>query len=238
MPDIFFSSENLDTYLKELAKEFRKINGKTMPAEVILVGGAAILANYGFRDKTYDVDAIIHATSAMKEAANRVADKFSLPNGWLNSDFKNTKSYSHKLELYSKHYKTFSNIVEFRIISGEYLMAMKLMSGRTYKHDLSDVAEIYYEHIKINTPISYNDLMSAITNLYGEGAEIPETSSKFIKLLYTTPVFNIEKLIMQQKEIEENSKNSLIQFEEKYETTLNDSNVTDILSAIEKKKKQ
>lgn len=43
---------------------------------------------------------------------------------------------------------------------------------------------------------------------------------------------------MQQKEIEENSKNSLIQFEEKYETTLNDSNVTDILSAIEKKKKQ
>ena len=136
MPDIFFSSENLDTYLKELAKEFRKINGKTVPAEVILVGGAAILANYGFRDKTYDVDAIIHATSAMKEAANRVADKFSLPNGWLNSDFKNTKSYSHKLELYSKHYKTFSNIVEFRIISGEYLMAMKLMSGRTYKHDL------------------------------------------------------------------------------------------------------
>lgn len=238
MPDIFFSSENLDTYLKELAKEFRKINGKTVPAEVILVGGAAILANYGFRDKTYDVDAIIHATSAMKEAANRVADKFSLPNGWLNSDFKNTKSYSHKLELYSKHYKTFSNIVEFRIISGEYLMAMKLMSGRTYKHDLSDVAEIYYEHIKINTPISYNDLMSAITNLYGEDAEIPETSSKFIKLLYTTPVSNIEKLIMQQKEIEENSKNSLIQFEKKYETTLNDSNVTDILSAIEKKKKQ
>ena len=86
MPDIFFSSENLDTYLKELAKEFRKINGKTLPAEVILVGGAAILANYGFRDKTYDVDAIIHATSAMKEAANRVVilsislDTFSTQN--------------------------------------------------------------------------------------------------------------------------------------------------------------
>lgn len=67
MPDIFFSSENLDTYLKELAKEFRKINGKTVPAEVILVGGAAILANYGFRDKTYDVDAIIHATIQFEE---------------------------------------------------------------------------------------------------------------------------------------------------------------------------
>ena len=36
-----FTKENLDTYLKELAKEFRKINGKSMPAEIILIGGAA-----------------------------------------------------------------------------------------------------------------------------------------------------------------------------------------------------
>ena len=55
----FFTRENLDTYLKELAKEFRKLNGKDMPAEIILIGGAAILANYGFRDMTTDVDAII-----------------------------------------------------------------------------------------------------------------------------------------------------------------------------------
>ena len=27
-----FTKENLDTYLKELAKEFRKLNGKSMPA--------------------------------------------------------------------------------------------------------------------------------------------------------------------------------------------------------------
>lgn len=44
--DVYFSSDNLDMYLKELAKEFRKLNGKTMPAEVTLVGGAAILAKY------------------------------------------------------------------------------------------------------------------------------------------------------------------------------------------------
>lgn len=35
-----FSKENLDTYLKELAKEFRKKNGTKIPAEIILVGGA------------------------------------------------------------------------------------------------------------------------------------------------------------------------------------------------------
>lgn len=53
-----FTKDNLDMYLKELAKEFRKFNGKTMPAEIILVGGAAVLANYGFRNITTDIDAI------------------------------------------------------------------------------------------------------------------------------------------------------------------------------------
>jgi hypothetical protein len=33
--------ENLNEYLKELAKEFRRLNGTKTPAEVILIGGAA-----------------------------------------------------------------------------------------------------------------------------------------------------------------------------------------------------
>ncbi len=33
-----FTKENLDMYLKELAKEFRKNNGNKMPAEIILIG--------------------------------------------------------------------------------------------------------------------------------------------------------------------------------------------------------
>ena len=93
-----FTKENLDTYLKELAKEFRRLNGKSMPAEIVLVGGAAILTNYGFRDMTTDIDAVIHAASSMKDAINMVGDKFDLPNGWLNADFMHTGSYSPKLD--------------------------------------------------------------------------------------------------------------------------------------------
>lgn len=37
-----FTKENLDSCLKELAKEFRKRNGTEMPAEIILIGGASI----------------------------------------------------------------------------------------------------------------------------------------------------------------------------------------------------
>ena len=41
-----------------------------MPAEITLIGGASILVNYGFRASTYDVDALIQASSAMKDAIN------------------------------------------------------------------------------------------------------------------------------------------------------------------------
>ena len=145
MPEIPFTKDNLDSYLKELAKEFRKINGSRTPAEITLIGGAAVLVNYGFREMTYDVDAIIQASSSMKDAINHVGDRMGLPNGWLNTDFVRTTSYTPKLTQYSKYYKTFSNVLQVRTISAEYLIVMKLMAGRQYKNDLSDVVGILLE---------------------------------------------------------------------------------------------
>ena len=98
-----FTKENLDIYLKELAKEFRKKNGTKMPAEIILIGGASILINYGFREMTYDIDAIIKSSGVMKDAINVVGDKLELPVGWLNTDFVNTKSYTPRLIEQSKY---------------------------------------------------------------------------------------------------------------------------------------
>jgi hypothetical protein len=39
-----FTRDNLNDYLKALAKEFRRLNGSKMPAEIILIDGAAVLA--------------------------------------------------------------------------------------------------------------------------------------------------------------------------------------------------
>ena len=85
-----FTKDNIDLYLKEVAKEYRKKAGKKMPAELVLIGGASVLINYGFRNMTTNVDALIQAASAMKEAINYVGDRYGLPNGWLNADFMNT----------------------------------------------------------------------------------------------------------------------------------------------------
>ena len=71
--DFFFTKDNLDHCLRELGKEFRKRGGKQAPAEIILIGGAAVLVGYGFRDMTYDVDAVIQAASSIKDAINTVS---------------------------------------------------------------------------------------------------------------------------------------------------------------------
>ena len=175
-----FTKENLDLYLRELAKAFRKLNGKTMPAEIILIGGASVLINYGFRDTTYDMDAIILSSSTMRQAINQVGDKFGLPNGWLNTDFMKTSSYSPKLAEHSEYYKTFSNLLEVRTITGEYMVAMKLMAGRKYKNDLSDVIGILNAHRDTSSPLTLEKIKKAVIELYGDWSALPQASAAFI----------------------------------------------------------
>ena len=116
--DTPFTKENLEYYLKELAKEYKK-RARGIPAEMILVGGASVLINYDFRASSYDIDADYDAPSVMKEAINIVGDKFGLPNGWINADFKKTASYSPKIIQYSVHYKTFSGVLAIRTVKAQ-----------------------------------------------------------------------------------------------------------------------
>ena len=139
-----------------------------MPAELILIGGASVLINYGFRNMTTDIDALIRAASSMKDAINRVGARFGLPTGWLNADFENTDSYTPKLDEFSVYYRTYSNVLKIRTVAAEYLIAMKLRSGRQYKSDLSDVLGILAEHEKRGTPITMEQIRKAVTDLYGD----------------------------------------------------------------------
>ena len=229
-----FTKENLDQYLKELAKEFRKLNGKTMPSDVVLIGGASVVINYGFRNMTYDMDAVINASVSMKEAINHVGDKYNLPNGWLNTDFTKTSSYSPKIIQYAKYYRTFSNIVAFRTIAGEYLLAMKLMAGRQYKYDLSDVIGILWEHDKSGTPISLNQIKKAATDLYGSYEELPEYSRLFIEKIISEKEY--EKTYKKVRNMESENKNILLNFQDEYPGAANADNINDIIATIRKKK--
>ena len=76
----------------------------------------------------------------------------------------------------SVYYKTYSNILTVRTVAAEYLIAMKLLSGRKYKYDLSDIAGILTEHQKNGKPITREAVDKAVITLYGDWSRIPVDS--------------------------------------------------------------
>ena len=228
-----FTKDNIGLYLKELSKEYRRRVGKSMPAELILIGGASVLINYGFRNMTTDIDAIIQAASSMKDAINAVGDRYNLPNGWLNADFKKTDSYTPKLAEFSVYYKTYSNVLTIRTVSGEYLIAMKLRSGRQYKSDLSDILGILAEHERRGTPITMEHIKKAVGNLYGDWSSLPNESQSFIENVMENG--NFEQLYEETVQGEQETKELLVKFEKDYPGETKNNNVDNIVENLQKK---
>lgn len=229
-----FTKDNLDRYLKELAKEFRRRNGNKVSAEIILVGGASVLINYGFREMTYDVDAVVRSSGSMKEAINIVGDRFGLPVGWFNTDFTHTNSYTPKLAEYSKFYKIFSNILQVRTVSAEYLVAMKLMAGRQYKNDLSDITGILIEQEERDDALTLEQIKKAVKDLYGSYDSLPEDSRIFIESVFGKE--NLKAFYRQCRELEQENKEVLLDFRDNYPGVLNKNNLAEILKAAKAKR--
>ena len=223
------SKEKLDDCLIELGKHFRKQYNKKAEAEIILIGGASVLINYDFRNASTDADAIIQANASMRDSINHVRDKFGLPHGWLNEDFKNTKSYTPKLRNIATHYRTFSNVLKVMTVKDEYLIAMKAMSGRRYKFDLSDIVGILWEHFKNGEPITRQMIDNAIALLYGK-QEIPAVSKQLLDDAFASG--NYEGIYNEVRVQEQRAKKQLLEFADKYPNAANEDNTNEILDAI------
>ncbi len=234
MSDNPITKANLEQYLKELAKEFRRRSGKGIPAEIILIGGASVIINYGFRELTYDMDAIINASSAMKDAIRFIGDKYKLPNGWMNDDFVKTRSYTPKIEQYAKYYRKFSNVVTVRTVTGEHLIAMKLMSGRKYKYDRSDIIGILAAQEKVGKPLSFENVKSAVCDLYGSYEVLSEEIRQFIEKVFEEG--NYTELYERTRQYEAENKENLLEYQEKKPGVVTGDNVNDIIEALRKRK--
>lgn len=228
-----FTKENIDSYLKELAREYRRQVGKGMPAELILIGGASVLVNYGFRNMTTDIDAVIRGASAMKDAILRVGDRFGLPAGWLNEDFTHTDSYTPRLDEFSTYYRTYANVLTVRTVSAEYLIAMKLRSGRQYKSDLSDVLGILAEHQRQGAPLSLAHIQRAAADLYGDRDALPEPSRRFIANVMEKGDF--EALYDEVVRGEQETRGLLLDFEKNYPQAMGSENVDTIAETLQQK---
>ena len=226
--------EDLGRYLDELAKEFKKEAGGRARAELILVGGGSVLANYSFRNMTTDLDAEIQTEASMKAAINRVGDRNGLPNGWLNTDFIKSESYSTKLRQVSRYYATFRQVLEVRTVRAEYLVAMKLKSGRIYKHDLSDVIGILMEHKEKKDPISRESVERAFAELYGDGAKMEEVSAALLNRVFED--LDLGSLYQEAASHEKMYRDILIDFDRKYPGTIKKETVNDMLIELKKRR--
>ena len=236
MSDQPFTKDNLEQYLKELAKEFRKRNGKAMPAEITLIGGASVVINYGFREMTYDMDAIMDAASSIRDAITFVGDKYGLPKGWINDDFMKTDSYTPRIVQYSRYYHTFSNIMTGRTVTGEYLVAMKLRSGRQYKYDRSDVIGILWEQEKRGDPLSLERIKKAVEDLYDSYDVLSDDVKKFIERAIQDGKY--AEMYDRIRRAEAENKENLLEYQEEKPGTISNDNVNDIIAAIRKRKEK
>ena len=234
MSDHPFTKDSLDQYLKELAKEFRKRNGKAIPAEITLIGGASVVINYGFREMTYDMDAIMDAASSIRDAITFVGDKYGLPRGWINDDFMKTDSYTPQIVRHSKYYRTFSNIMTVRTVTGEYLIAMKLRSGRQYKYDRSDVIGILWEQEKQGDPLSLERIRKAVEDLYGSYDVLSDDVRQFIEKAIQDGRYAETYARIRQAEAE--NRENLLEYQAEKPGVISNDNVDDILAAIRKRK--
>lgn len=111
---------------------------------------------------------------------------------------------------------------------------MKLMSGRQYKNDLSDIIGILAEHKKLKKEISMEQIRIAVENLYEAWENIPQISQEFIKDVMQSGDFEAMQLKVSAEEVK--ARDSLIEFQDNNPGVVNKDNVQNILEQLKKRK--
>jgi hypothetical protein len=123
-----------------------------------------------------------------------------------------------------------------RTVTAEYLVAMKLMSGRQYKNDLSDIAGILWEHEKRGEPITRELVADAVNKLYDGWAEIPQSSQEFYRYIFDNGDY--EAIYTEVLDSEQSAKEALLDFEERHPNTLNEANINAVIEQAKRKREQ
>jgi hypothetical protein len=144
--------------------------------ELYLVGGAVMCLALGARDSTRDIDAVFKPTSAIRQAAARVATKAGLPDTWLNDAVKGFLGSRGEFD-------AFLDLPSLRVFVArpEYLLAMKcaaLRLGEEFR-DLDDVRYLL-RYLNITR---VDDAMAIVTRYFEPAQLMPKTRLALEELL-------------------------------------------------------
>jgi len=123
--------------LGEILRE-RRVAG-----EIAVFGGAAIVLGFDFREATQDIDAVItQGHGQVVKAQQEVEAELRLPPNWLNEQGTSYLSKHSDFALF----KTYPSEGQFglRVLMAtpRYVLAMKLLSFRSYGHDMQDIVQL------------------------------------------------------------------------------------------------
>lgn len=234
------TKENADEILKAFAKEYKKQYGICNPVEIIIVGGGSILLNYDFRLASQDFDITTQPKERIKEITGKIADQYNLPDNWMNMDFMKTASYSDKLREVSKYYRSFNNeSIEFRTVKAQYLIAMKMVSAREYRNDISDIVGILSFMKKNSEEISIEIIDAAIDKLYGDRSKVikDEVYNKvrgYVDL--TSEELDVEYERLHQSESELGQ--ALTSIDKKYSNVVKEDNIQNIIASLKRRQEK
>ena len=120
------------TLFAELSEELER---KGLRGHIYIVGGAALIAGYGRKRSTHDVDArIVYEKRGVSEAANALAGKHDLPANWLNKNA--TLFMPHKDDTQATTVFNSPSLIVTGA-SAKHLLAMKIDAGRP--EDVEDI---------------------------------------------------------------------------------------------------
>lgn len=234
----YIHKDNAYEIIKAFAKEYRRINGERIPAEIIIVGGGSILLNYGFREFTQDFDIMVSSTVEIKDIVHKVADQFNLFDDWMNTDFKNTISYSDKLRKVSKHKYSFNHgSLEIRTVKDEYLIAMKMVAARSYRNDISDIIGILLYAQKAGNRITMEQIDHALSVLYDNpGGIVREELFRQVERYTNMDCSDLYTAYWEMKDKEKRTKEDIVEISEKYPDVVAEKSVESIIEEIRKKR--
>ena len=111
---------------------------------------------------------------------------------------------------------------------------MKLMSGRQYKYDRSDVIGVLWEQDKTGDPLTIERIKQAVCNLYGSYEILPKEIREFVEKALEDG--NYEKMYTLARQYEADNKETLLEYLDEKPRSINADNVNDVLESLRKRK--
>jgi len=154
-----------------LARLGQLLRERRVAGEIAVFGGAAIVLGFDFREATQDIDAMITlGHGQVVRAQQEVGAELGLPPNWLNEQ---GTSYLSKHSDFSL-FKTYPSEGQFglRVLMAtpQYLLAMKLLSFRSYGHDIEDIVQLA-RRLACTTA---EDLLQLVKHYYPDEQVLPE----------------------------------------------------------------